>query len=208
MHLQDIIQKMKNHEPTILGKEHYRTYSVLIPLVQKEGDIHLLFEIRSKTMRSQPGDVCFPGGKVDKSDLNEQYAALRETSEELGVEMNHVDDVFSLGCLITEGRMIYPFVGTLLASDSIEVNENEVEAIFTVPLSYFLEATPKKYPVYLKAAPSENFPYELIQGGRAYQWKQQQIDELFYQYDGHVIWGLTAKIIAHFVSVLKGADSK
>src|SRR5699024_7537159 len=122
--------------------------------------------------------------------------------------MNHVDDVFSLGCLITEGRMIYPFVGTLLASDSIEVNENEVEAIFTVPLSYFLEATPKKYPVYLKAAPSENFPYELIQGGRAYQWKPQQIDDLFYQYDGHVIWGLTAKIIAHFGSVLKGADSK
>ena len=202
MYLNDIIQRMEKHEPSILGKEHYRKYSVLIPLVEKEDGIHLLFEIRSKHMRTQPGDVCFPGGRVDKTDSSKQYAALRETSEELGVDMKHVDNVLSLGCLITEGRMIYPFVGTLFAEERIEINKNEVESIFTVPLSYFLESTPKKYPVYLTAEPSEDFPYDLIQGGKAYQWKKQQIDELFYQYDGRVIWGLTAKIIAHFVAIL------
>lgn|SRR5699024_3864237 len=198
----DVMQKMKTHEPSILGKEHYRKYSVLIPLVEREDGIHLLFEIRSKYMRSQPGDVCFPGGRVDATDPSNQYTALRETSEELGVDMTDVDDVFPLGCLVTEGRMIYPFVGIFRAYDSIDVNQNEVDAVFTVPLAYFLDATPKKYPVYLKAEPSDNFPYELIQGGKEYQWKQQQIDELFYQYDQHVIWGLTANIIAHFIAVL------
>lgn len=202
LHVTDIIQKVKKHEPSILGKEHYRKYSVLIPLVEKEGEVHLLFEIRSKDMRSQPGDVCFPGGKVDQTDSSKQYTALRETSEELGVNMTHVDDVFPLGCLVMEGRMIYPFVGTFSAYDSIDINQNEVDAVFTVPLSYFLKATPKKYPVYFKAEPSDDFPYELIQGGKEYQWKQQQIDELFYEYDNYVIWGLTANIIAHFITIL------
>lgn len=194
---------MKKHEPSILGKEHYRKYSILIPLIEKEDDTHLLFEIRSKHMRSQPGDVCFPGGRVDKSDPNKEFTALRETSEELGVDMKHVDDVYSLGCLVTGERMIYPYVGTFSAYSTINLNKNEVESVFTVPLSYFLEATPKKYPVYLKAEPSDDFPYELIYGGEEYQWKNNQIDELFYQYEGRVIWGLTAKIIAYFVAILK-----
>lgn len=193
---------MTQHEPSILGAEQYKRYSVLIPLIEKEGDIHLLFEVRSKRLRSQPGDVCFPGGKVDETDTSKQYAALRETSEELGVDQESITDAFSLGYLVTEGRIIYPFVGTLSADDLIQLNRQEVDDVFTVPLAFFLESAPANYPVYFKPEPSNDFPYELIQGGKEYPWKKRRIDEPFYQYGEYVIWGLTAKIIMYFVEIL------
>ena len=61
----DIITKLKDHKPTILGQENYKEFSVLIPLVEVNGETHVLFEVRSSKLRSQPGDICFPGGKID-----------------------------------------------------------------------------------------------------------------------------------------------
>src|SRR5690625_2585093 len=81
----NIITKLKNREPSILGRENYREYAVLIPLIENENETHILFEIRSANLRSQPGDICFPGGKIDKEDRGPRHAAIRETSEELGI---------------------------------------------------------------------------------------------------------------------------
>ncbi|GAA0441947.1 CoA pyrophosphatase [Lentibacillus halophilus] len=203
----DIIAKLKQHEPSILGREKYREYGVLIPLIETEqGETHVLFEVRAMTMRSQPGDVCFPGGKMDGYDEDEQQCAIRETSEELGLDSSAIRDVFQLDYLISESRIVYPFVGRIMQPQQMSPNESEVERIFTVPLSFFLHSEPEIYQVAYHPVPEKDFPFELIQGGKNYNWNARSRDELFYQYNGNVIWGMTALIINHFVHLIQAAD--
>lgn len=202
-----IINKLKNRQPSILGHERFREFAVLLPLVEVEGDTHILFEVRSMELRSQPGDICFPGGKVDDTDKNTCYAALRETSEELGIPMTHINDVIPLDFMVSDfGRIIYPYVGTLETIEKIIPNKDEVEEVFTVPLSFFIETEPKTYKINFEVKPEDNFPFDLIMGGKNYDWDTRQLDEIFYKFDGKVIWGLTAKILTHFISLLKEDD--
>lgn len=63
---------------------------MLIPLVEKDGELHLLFEVRAKHMESQPGEICFPGGHVEQGE-NPKDAALRETFEELGIPTEKIE---------------------------------------------------------------------------------------------------------------------
>lgn len=203
MNATDVIANLKNRQPSILGHEKYREYAVLLPLIEVENETHILFEVRSMNMRSQPGDICFPGGKVDKEDLDQQHCAIRETSEELGIKEAEMDDVIPLDYIVSDfGRIIYPFIGRITRPERITPNPDEVEETFTVPLSYFLKTQPEKHIVNFKVIPEENFPFELIHGGENYDWRTHQMDELFYQYDGKVIWGLTAKILTHFINLI------
>ena len=59
-------------------------YSVLVPLVEREGGLSLLYEVRAGSLRRQPGEVCFPGGRLEGAESPEE-CALRETWEELGI---------------------------------------------------------------------------------------------------------------------------
>lgn len=204
MNADDIILKLKNRNPHILGMETYRKYSVLLPLVEKEHEIHILFEVRSMTMRSQPGDVCFPGGRVDQTDINEQFSAIRETSEELGIDPALIREVIPLDYLVSDqGRIVYPFVGKITSLQTMVLNEAEVAEVFTVPLAFFLNTKPKTYKVHFRAEPEADFPYDLVYGGKNYAWRGRGVDELFYEYEGRVIWGLTAKIVAHFAELVE-----
>lgn len=203
MDASNVITKLKNRQPSILGHEKYREYAVLLPLIEVDNETHILFETRSMEMRSQPGDICFPGGKVDKEDPDQRHCAIRETSEELGIKEAEIDDVIPLDYLVSDfGRIIYPFIGRIGCPKQITPNPAEVEEVFTVPLSYFLKTLPEKHIVNFKVIPEDTFPFELIHGGKSYDWRVRQMDEPFYQYDGKVIWGLTARILTHFVDLI------
>lgn len=203
MNAADIITQLKNREPSILGIEEYRQYAILLPLVEIENETHLLFEVRSMNLRTQPGDICFPGGRVDRDDQNERSAAIRETSEELGLCKTNICDVIPLDYMVFGfGRIIYPYIGRIRDMEQVVPNKDEVEEVFTVPLSYFLETKPKIYKVNFKVTPEKNFPYDLIVGGEDYDWQTSEIEEHFYTYEDRVIWGITAKILTHFVSLL------
>lgn len=204
MELEKILEKLQKREPTILGYEKFKKSAILIPLLEKNNELHLLFEVRSFTMRSQPGDICFPGGKIDKQDESPRHAAIRETTEELGINDKSIQEVIPLDYLVADmGRIIYPFIGTLTNPEKIIPHEAEVEEVFTVPLSFFLETKPERHKVNVQVQPDESFPFELIVGGKDYNWQVRQIDELFYKYDGKVIWGLTAKILTHFIDLIR-----
>lgn len=208
MDASNIIGKIKNHKPSILGEENFRKYAVLLPLIEIEEETHILFEVRSMNLRSQPGDICFPGGKVDKEDKNTRHTAIRETSEELGIPEIDIYDVFPLDYMVSDfGRMIYPYVGRIKDIKKIMPNKDEVEEVFSVPLSFFLKTNPKKYKVNFEVMPEDNFPYDLIMGGENYDWRTHQLDELFFKYNGRVIWGLTAKILTHFISLIQDDSS-
>jgi len=204
----NIIAKLKNRKPSILGEEYFKKYAVLLPLIELEEETHILFEVRSMNLRTQPGDICFPGGKVDQGDKNTAYTAIRETSEELRISDTDVYDVFPLDYMVSDfGRIIYPYIGRLKDIKKVTPNKDEVAEIFTVPLSFFLNTKPKKYKVNYEILPEDNFPYDLIMGGENYDWRTHQLEELFYEYNGKVIWGLTAKILTHFVSLIKDESS-
>lgn len=201
-----IIDKVKSHKPTILGSEVFTNFAVLIPLILKEGDVHILFEVRSETLRRQPGEICFPGGKIDKQDQTPQDAAIRETEEELGIKKESISDVYSLDYMVNPFSMIvYPFVGFIDGSEmkNIDPNPSEVGELFTVPLSFFLENDPEVYQVNMAIQPEKDFPFHLIPGGKKYDWQVNHMDEYFYYYKNKTIWGLTAKIISHFIDVMK-----
>ena len=202
MNAMDIITKLKDHKPTILGQENYKEFSVLIPLLEVNGETHILFEVRSSKLRSQPGDICFPGGKIDRNDVDEKDCAIRETTEELGIARSSILQVTPLDYLVSFGSIIYTYVAKISNDEKMNINKDEVEEVFTVPLSYLMNAKPEKYRVDFEVKPERDFPYELIQGGKDYDWRPRKLDEYFYFYENRVIWGLTAKILTNFLSLI------
>ncbi|MDC3413847.1 CoA pyrophosphatase [Aquibacillus sp. 3ASR75-11] len=199
-----ILNKLNKHTPSILGSEQFSKFAVLLPLVQMNEEVHILFEIRSSAMNRQPGEICFPGGKMEPKDKTEQDVAIRETVEELGINRNAISDISPLDYLVSPfGMIVYPYVGQVNNLDCITPNQSEVEEVFTVPLSFFLEKEPKVYHVNFEVQPEENFPFDLIAGGRNYNWRTSKMDEYFYVFEDKVIWGLTARILVHFIELVR-----
>ncbi|TXC86042.1 CoA pyrophosphatase [Metabacillus litoralis] len=204
MELSDILNKVQLHTPSFLGNERFSKYAVLLPILKVNNDIHILFEVRSQELRRQPGEICFPGGRMDKQDQSFLDTAVRETTEELGITQEQITDVYPIDFLLSPyGMIVYPFVGLINDFNSINPNKSEVQETFTVPLTFFLNTKPDVYHVHTKLEPEEDFPFDLIPGGRNYNWQTRKMDEIFYQYENKVIWGLTARILSHFIELLK-----
>jgi peroxisomal coenzyme A diphosphatase NUDT7 len=209
MNIHELLPQLSTRSSQILGEDQFHKYAILLPLIEQNGETHVLFEVRAYHLRRQPGEICFPGGKVDAADSSEKNAAIRETKEELQVDLNDISVIAPLDYLVTSGSIIYPFVGIIHKDfDSISPNPGEVEELFTVPLQYFLETEPALYKVPLTPSPGPDFPFNLIPGGRKYNWRLREIDEMFYLFENRVIWGLTAKIVHHFSQVVKDLIKK
>jgi 8-oxo-dGTP pyrophosphatase MutT (NUDIX family) len=204
MNADKLLDEISGRKPGILGENGFLRFAVLLPLVDMDGEIHVLFEVRASHLRRQPGEVCFPGGKMDKGDPDEKHCAIRETTEELGIFENDIQKVIPLDYMVSAyGTIIYPFVGIIANTEDMRPNEDEVGEIFTVPLSFFLNTKPDIHTIHYHVKPEDGFPFDLIVGGENYKWQTRQMDEYFYHYDGKVIWGLTARVLLHFIDLIK-----
>ena len=201
----DKILKLKDRKPDISDKNYYVTSSILIPLVKNGNDISILFEVRSNSLKKQPNEICFPGGRIEK-DESELSAAIRETSEELCLDPKNIAIIGSSDTLITPfNYMIYTFIGIL---DNYDYTfNNEVREVFTVPLSVLLSQKPLCHRINVSLKPSNDFPYHLIQNGKSYKWGKGVYPVYFYKYDDKTIWGITAKIVHDFISLLKQKET-
>lgn len=207
MDLEEIRSEIQHRQSDILGSSRLVKFAVLLPLIEKDGEIHILFEVRSLSMRRQPGEICFPGGKMDQDDVDLIETAKRETSEELGIPIGEVSVFSELDYVVTPyDTVIYPFVGTIESISDLKLNPEEVDQIFTVPLAYFLKEGPSIHYIEMKPEPNSSFPYHLIPNGEKYKWQTRRMQEIFYTYKGHVIWGLTAKILYHFLTLIQGEN--
>lgn len=205
MFLDKLKHQLNENKYLFIGEETAFRSAVLIPIVKVEDEWHLLFEVRSFTMRKQPGDISFPGGKIDDTDASPKAAAIRETSEELGVNPKTITVVGELSPYIASPSfVIYPFIATFELNEVIDsYNKVEVEEIFTVPIKWLLNYEPYMHKVSVEPVPSKDFPYEKIVNGNQYQWRSHSKEQWFYDYKQYTIWGLTATILKHFIEVMK-----
>ncbi len=209
MKASELLVNLKNRKPRPLGHRKAMNFAVFLPLVEMNGETHVLFEVRASHMRRQPGEVCFPGGRMDNSDASELHCAVRETMEELGLSQGDISHVIPLDYIVSGyGTIIYPFAGCISSLANISANEEEVGELFTVPLSYFLRNDPARYKIHFDVRPEEGFPFDLIIGGENYNWQVRHMEEYFYQYEGRVIWGLTARILSHFLELVESSNGQ
>lgn len=199
-----LIKKLlESKQPTILDSVYGS--AVIVPIIKIDDEPHILFQIRSFTLNSQPGEICFPGGKIEK-DESALSCAIRETSEELNIAENNIEIIGKLDYLLTPFNMsIYSFCGIIndVKFDSIKFNKSEVASIFSVPISELLNQEPEVSNMIINVEPPKNFPFHLIQNGEAYNWKAGTYPVYFYKYKDYIIWGITAKILKSFLDTIK-----
>lgn len=190
-----------HRRPGFVG--YHKEFSVLMPLVEKEDGLHVLFEMRSPKLDAQPGEVCFPGGAMEKGETPLQ-GAVRETMEELGIPREDIRIINKLDTLASHGNLsIYCYLG-VIKTENIDINTDEVAEVFTVPLRFFIETTPDIEWVDIVQVPPEDFPYEKVNSPKAYEWRTGRIDIPIYMYGKYPIWGLTARMMHNFIQILEG----
>lgn len=201
-----------NFHQELSGLENFFQSAVFVPLILIEGEYHFIFEKRAATIR-QGGEICFPGGKIDPTDETPQVTAIRETCEELGCQPEKLEVLGNLKIvLIPTGAMIYPYVGVFHQPlEELEISPAEVEKIFTVPVSYFMNNQPEEYhskilihPYSINGDSGEKevyLPAEELNLPERYFEPWGNIDRKIYVYqvNGETIWGITAEIIVDFV---------
>lgn len=200
--INDIKIKFKNYKPYINGSKDMKKASVLIPIIKKDNSYFILFQVRASTLKTQPNEICFPGGKID---YNEKpiYTCVRETCEELGVNIDNIEIISELDLLITPSNMIiHPFLGILKSIDNLNINKDEVDHVFLVPITYLLKNKPITYTNEVSIIPNNDFPYEIIPNQTNYKFAKGNYDVLFYKYNDYIIWGITAKILENFLNIL------
>jgi len=117
-----------------------RPAAVLVPIVLREPEPTVLLTRRTDHLHHHPGQVSFPGGRVEDEDASPIDTALRETEEEIRLHRAHVE---LLGCLpqyqTGTGFDITPVVGLVTPPFELQLDPFEVAEVFEVPLSFLLD---------------------------------------------------------------------
>ena len=192
--LETLRRRYGSCEPGMMGAR--RTYAVLCPFVEQGDGLHLLFEVRSATVR-QAGEVCFPGGMQETGESFVE-CALRETEEELSIPRSEItllgQSDFTCG---QRGFLLQPVLGLVSPAGmaAMTPSPDEVAEVFTVPLDFFRTTPAEVYTYTLTPNVPEDFPYEAVGIPRDYPWARGRVEVPIWHWQGRVIWGLTARIV-------------
>ncbi len=175
--------------------------AIIVPLIQREESVEVVFELRTRHLRRSPGEVGFPGGRVEAGESPWQ-AALRELEEELGVPGERVE---CLGRLAEQQRrrdeLIVPFVGRLAADVELNPDGIEVEEVFTLRLDQLLQSDFQEAGLTEQYILSDDFPREYLPNGR---WDRKITRSVRYLiYGKYLIWGLSANILFHLLELIR-----
>lgn len=139
-------------------------------------DAGLILTKRASHLKHHPGQIAFPGGKVEDSDADTTAAALREATEEIGLPANRVQVIGVLACHETvTAYQITPILGIVRDVFDPKPDPNEVAEVFTVPLSHVLN--PAQYRIEQR------------------MWRGQMRRFYVVPYGPYYIWGATARIL-------------
>jgi 8-oxo-dGTP pyrophosphatase MutT (NUDIX family) len=116
-----------------------RPAAVLVPVVDHPEPTVLLTQ-RAQHLPNHPGQVSFPGGKIESSDADPLAAALRETEEEIGLDRGHVEPLGYLDLYMTTlGYRIVPTIARVEPGFKLNLNVAEVDNVFEVPLAFVMD---------------------------------------------------------------------
>lgn len=116
-----------------------RPAAVLVPVVDHAEPTVLLTQ-RAQHLPDHPGQVSFPGGKIDKTDESPLHSALREAEEEIGLDRAHVEPLGYLDLYMTTlGYRIVPLIARVKPGFTLTLNESEVDNVFEVPLAFLMD---------------------------------------------------------------------
>ena len=162
--------------PRITGLRQLRDAAVLIPVVDRGDEASVILTKRAETLTDHSGQVAFPGGRIDPTDVSPEAAALREAEEEIGLDPGHVEIVGRMPDYVSgSGYRIAPVLSIVRPGFRLSINEHEVDAAFEVPLRFLMD------------------PVNHTQDSREFNSRRW----VFYDmpYGGQRIWGVTAGII-------------
>ena len=193
--LETLRRQYDGYAPGLLGARH--SYAVLCPLVERPEGLHLLLEVRAATLRRQPGEVCFPGGRREAGE-SAVACALRETEEELSIPAREVEVLGTPDFICNpRGFLMQPVLGLVSPAGlaAMRPSPAEVAEVFTVPLEFFRQTEPEMYRYDLLPVPSRDFPYEAVGIPEDYPWSRGSVEVPVWFFEGHAVWGMTARLI-------------
>ncbi len=180
-----LAQILNSREKNFLAPNGTVTAAVLVPIFAKNGRWHVLLTKRSELVEHHRGEISFPGGKLDPGDPNLLSCALRETSEEVGLAPEHVrilgelDDFYTMA---TNFRVV-PFVGVIPHPYEFVTSIREIAGLISVPLDVFFDPGRRSHAVWM--------------------FRGQPVEVISYDWEGHNIWGATARILKHFTELVE-----
>ena len=115
--------------------------AVLVPLIDRAQGMTVLLTQRAEDLDQHPGQISFPGGRIEEIDHGPQAAALRETEEEIGLRSEFIDVVGRLADYETgTGFCIVPVVAVVRPGFKLQPSPAEVAEVFEVPLAFVLDS--------------------------------------------------------------------
>ncbi|EKD27375.1 MAG: phosphohydrolase (MutT/NUDIX family protein) [uncultured bacterium] len=213
-YLKQIKANLPKH-PGILGRDKYHNSGVIIPIVKIDSDYNFLFQVRSEHVR-QAGEICFPGGMHDYiHDKNFLDTAIRETVEEIGIKRCKISILGQMDTLFAPmGISIDSFIAYLKIKDlnELKINKKEVEKIFILPVSFFINNPPKEYKIKLEVHPhyiNEKGEHETLLPVKdlglpekySKPWTSKFYKIYVYQTPQGVIWGITAELVKETIKL-------
>lgn len=152
---------------------------VLLPIIERASGLQLILTKRSATIKNHPGQIAFPGGRVDPEDVTHVSAALREADEEIGLQPSLVEVLGELPTHETVSNYtMHPVVGWVTQDFTPRLEEAEVSEIFEVPLTHVLNVS--NYAVQSRI------------------WRRQMRRFYTVPYGPYYIWGATARVLRSF----------
>ncbi len=162
--------------------------AVLIPIVETAGGLELLLTRRADHLKQHPGQISFPGGRIEPHDHSLVETALRETEEEIGLSRAETEVLGEIGSVYTiTGFHVTPVIGLLQDPLELTPDPNEVAEVIMVPFSHLMN--PAIY---------ERLEHRHETGLRTYYSTE---------YNNHRIWGVTAGIIVGLYEELQASHS-
>ena len=175
------LEPVATHEPVEIDDQEHDA-AVLAPIVEREGEPHLLFTRRADHLGEHPGQMSFPGGGAEPVDDTILDTALREANEEIGLEPHEAEIVGQLDDIrtITE-YAVTPFVARI-PDREYERDGHEVAEIVVLPLSGLLDP--------------DNYEYER----RDHPYYGDIVIHYFHV-NGHTVWGATGRILVQLLEL-------